>query len=103
ISEDDRPRHEAIGEVSRTIKQLSRQLRVPFVCAVQINREGAREGKEPELSQLRDSGALEQDADVVMLLHLPNVKQEEKPIVLANLRVAKQRNGPIGIVPLTFD
>jgi replicative DNA helicase len=102
ISDDDRPRWEAMGQVSRTIKNLARELRVPIVALVQLNRLAASEG-EPELHHLRDSGALEQDADVVLLLHRAEPKQTDGATMHANLRIAKNRSGPTGRVELLFD
>ena len=102
ISDDDRPRWEAMGQVSRTIKNLARELRVPIVALVQLNRLAASEG-EPELHHLRDSGALEQDADVVLLLHRAEPKETDGTRMHANLRIAKNRSGPTGRVELLFD
>jgi replicative DNA helicase len=102
ISDDDRPRWEAMGQVSRTIKNLARELRVPIVALVQLNRLAASEG-EPELHHLRDSGAFEQDADVVLLLHRLEPKETDGARMHANLRIAKNRSGPTGRVELLFD
>ncbi|MGO9409624.1 MAG: replicative DNA helicase [Spirochaetia bacterium] len=102
VSNDDRPRWEAMGQVSRTIKNLARELRVPVVALVQLNRLAASEG-EPELHHLRDSGAFEQDADVVLLLHRTEPKETDGSRMHAHLRVAKNRSGPTGRVTLLFD
>lgn len=99
ISDDDRPRWEAMGQVSRAIKNLARELRVPIIALVQLNRLAAAEGV-PELHHLRDSGAFEQDADVVLLLHRAESKETERH---ANLRIAKNRSGPTGRVELLFE
>jgi len=61
------PRHEQISIISRSLKQLARELDVPVVCLSQVGRQA--DGVEPKLSDLRDSGSIEQDADVVILLH----------------------------------
>src|SRR5208283_3134710 len=102
ISDDDRPRWEAMGQVSRAIKNLARELRVPIVALCQLNRLAASEG-EPELHHLRDSGSLEQDSDVVLLLHRAEPKDTDGVIMHANLRIAKNRSGPTGRVDLLFD
>jgi len=99
LSDDDRPRWEAMGAASRTIKNLARELRVPIVALCQLNRMAAAEG-EPELHHLRDSGSIEQDADVVLLLHRAVDQSTETH---ASLRVAKNRSGPTGHVELAFD
>lgn len=102
VSDDERPRWEAMGQVSRTIKNLARELRVPIVAMVQLNRLAAAEG-EPELHHLRDSGSLEQDSDVVLLLHRTDPKETDKTIQHAALRIAKNRSGPTGRITLRFD
>ena len=103
ISDDDRPRWESMGQVSRTIKGLARELRVPIVALHQLNRLAASEGGEPELHHLRDSGSIEQDADVVLLLHRAEPKATDCATMHANLRIAKNRSGPTGRVELLFD
>lgn len=102
VSDDDRPRWEVMGQVSRTIKNLARELRVPIVALLQLNRLAAAEG-EPELHHLRDSGSFEQDADVVLLLHRTEPKETDGSTMHAHLRVAKNRGGPTGRVTLLFD
>ena len=101
ISDDERPRWEVMGQVSRTIKGLARELCVPVVSLVQLNRLAAAEG-EPELHHLRDSGSLEQDADVVLLLHRPEPKPTDGTAVHANLKIAKNRGGPTGKSSIAF-
>ena len=95
-----------VGEISRALKLLAKDRQVPVVLLSQLNREVEhRQGGRPQLSDLRDSGAIEQDADVVMFIHR-RMKAEsdvEEPDRTAELIIAKQRNGPIGIVPLIFD
>ena len=102
IEPEDRknPRHEQVANISRRLKHLARELKIPVVALAQLNREvEARSGGRPKLSDLRDTGALEQDADVVMLLH----KLEEQGTTnLIEVIVAKQRNGPVGEVTLAF-
>jgi replicative DNA helicase len=85
-----------VANISRGIKALARELRVPVVAVAQLRRESV-EHKRPRLSDLRESGAIEQDADVVMLM---NRVEEEANLV--ELIIAKQRNGPTGILSLTW-
>ncbi|MCF0241830.1 MAG: replicative DNA helicase, partial [Treponema sp.] len=92
---------EQISEVSKSLKALARELEIPIVCLCQVSREA--EGNEPNLAQLRGSGSVEQDADVVMFLHRDRKIMEEKNAVQeAKLIVAKQRNGMTGELPLMF-
>ena len=96
-----------IAEMSRGLKALARELQIPVVVLSQLNRgpEG-REDHRPRMSDLRESGAIEQDADVVMLLHREDYYHrndpEYVPTGVTELIVAKQRNGPVDTVPLTF-
>jgi replicative DNA helicase len=100
-------RQQEITTISRYLKSLARELDLPVVVLSQLNRspEG-REGHKPRMSDLRESGSIEQDADVVMLLHRDDYyKREEEnfePTNTAELIIAKQRNGPTGTVKLTF-
>jgi replicative DNA helicase len=89
------PRHEQIAEVSRSLKALARELGLPVVALSQVRRE--TEGKKPSLADLRESGSIEQDADVVIFIHTEDLKNEVREIA-----VAKQRNGPVGEVQLAF-
>lgn len=92
----ERSRYESVTEVSQQLKVLARDLNVPVVALAQLNRnvEGRKDGK-PMMADLRDSGSLEQDADVVILLHREGDK--------INLDVAKNRHGQTGIVTLNFE
>ncbi len=91
--------YEAQSEVSKSLKALARELKIPIVALCQVARDA--EGNEPNLAQLRGSGSIEQDADVVMFLHRERLKSEE-PAQEAKLIVAKQRNGATGEVKLTY-
>jgi replicative DNA helicase len=96
-------REQQISEISRGIKAIAKELKIPVIVLSQLNRESEREKRKPRISDLRESGAIEQDADVVMLLHRP--VDDSEGVTEDNQReiiVAKQRNGPIGSVPLTF-
>lgn len=87
-----------ISQISRACKRLAREVKVPVVAAAQLNRAvEARSDPEPFLSDLRDSGSLEQDADVVMFLYRSETNG------FSEMKVAKQRNGPTGPVTLAFD
>lgn len=105
IEPDDKTasRQEQIGAISRRLKNLARELQVPLIALSQLNRGvEAREGHRPRMSDLRESGSIEQDADVVCLLHRDDFySREEKPNE-AEIIIAKQRNGPVGDVRLTF-
>lgn len=99
-------RQQEIADISSGIKSLAKELDVPVIVLSQLNREvEARQGK-PRLSDLRESGAIEQDADFVGLLYIPAEAEEDavagKESHAVHLLVAKQRNGPTGDIPLTF-
>lgn len=94
-----RSRQEEVSEISRAMKQMAQDLEVPVVCLSQLNRESeARTGGRPRLSDLRESGAVEQDADVVMLLH----RDEEKSPDVLSVAVAKNRHGACGVADLEW-
>ena len=100
-------RQQQISEISRGIKAVAREIGVPVICLSQLNRQSeGRDGHRPRMSDLRESGSIEQDADVVMLLHREDYYHlgEENfiPTNEAEIIVAKQRNGPTGTVKLTF-
>ncbi len=94
-----------VAEISQGLKALARELNVPVIAVAQLSRRVEQEQRRPRLSDLRESGAIEQDADLVMLLHRPYVTGDEDEELAgseADLILAKQRNGPIGVVHLTF-
>lgn len=92
-----------IGNISFALKLMAMELDVPVLCLSQLNREvEKRPQKRPQLSDLRDSGSIEQDADVVMFLYRPEVYFDNAPKGIAELIIAKHRGGAIGTVYLGF-
>ena len=104
------PRQEQVAKMARRLKVLARELSLPVLCLSQLNRqvEAGKEGHRPKLSHLRESGAIEQDADVVMFIHREEMyyskeeAQERNLCGLADLFVEKQRNGPTGDIKLAW-
>ena len=97
-------RQQEISEISRSLKALAREIRVPVIAVSQLSRAvESRTGNRPQLSDLRESGAIEQDADVVVFLFREEYYQpSEENRNKAEAIIAKQRNGPTGAVPLVF-
>ena len=97
------PRHEQVGRLSRRLKVLARELQIPVIALAQVNRESEkREDRRPRVAELRESGSLEQDADVVLLLHRPELADPDDRPGEAELIVGKNRNGGTGTVKLTY-
>ncbi|MFP4010240.1 MAG: replicative DNA helicase [Spirochaetaceae bacterium] len=101
----DLPRHEQVAEISRSLKALARELKVPIIALSQLTRDS--EGKRPSLANIRESGSIEQDADVVIFLHRERQNdavgaEDQQGVVETELVVAKQRNGPVGTVKIAF-
>ena len=97
-------RQQEVSEFSRALKLLAKELGIPVVALSQLNRQTEQsKDKRPELSHLRESGSLEQDADVVVLLHREGIYEKDHPRAgEADLILAKQRNGPTGTVVVAF-
>ncbi len=97
-------RQQEVSEFSRALKLLAKELKVPVIAISQLNRNSEKsENKKPEISQLRESGSLEQDADVVILLHREGMGERDHPRSgEADLILAKQRNGPTGTMVISF-
>ncbi len=99
------PVYEQVSEISKSLKALARELEIPIVALCQVARDA--EGKEPNLAQLRGSGSIEQDADVVMFIDRDRLKdglksEDKNAVQEAKIILAKQRNGPTGDVKISF-
>ena len=98
------PREQQVAEVSRGLKAMAKELDLPVIVLSQLNRSSEKENRTPRLSDLRESGSIEQDADVVLMLSRPKDSDEkfQTASTAADLIIAKQRNGPVGELKLTF-
>ena len=96
-----------VTEISRSLKGMARELDVPVIALSQLSRAVEQRGGRPRLSDLRDSGSIEQDADVVMFIHredmMKNRSDMEERNNIAEILIEKHRNGPVGKVDLRFD
>ena len=106
-------RQQEVSEISRGVKALARELEIPVICLSQLNRASEhREGHRPRMSDLRESGSIEQDADVVAILHRESYYHQGNQawldanvdiLSLAELIITKQRNGPTAVIKLSWD
>jgi replicative DNA helicase len=97
------PRQEQVAQISRRLKGLARELKIPVIALAQVNRASEdRQDHRPRLADLRESGSIEQDADTVMLLHRPDRFEPGQHEGIVEVIVGKQRNGPVGEVTLQY-
>ena len=105
VEPDDKraPREQQIAFISRRLKFIAKELDIPVIALAQLNRGvELREDKRPRLADLRESGAIEQDADIISFLHRPSAYDPEDRPGEAEVIIAKHRSGPTGIVTLTW-
>lgn len=105
IEPDNRrdPRHEQVAQISRRLKFLARELEIPVIALAQVNRASEdRQDHRPRLSDLRESGSIEQDADAVLMLHRPDRYEPGQQEGIIEIIVAKNRQGPVGEITLAY-
>jgi replicative DNA helicase len=100
-------RNEEVSSITRGLKALAKELQVPVLVLSQLTRAPEREERSPQLADLRESGAIEQDADVVLFIHRPNLFKKKGEVTdeeraQTELKIAKQRNGPVDSIPFVF-
>ena len=107
-SDPSLPREQEVAEISRGMKAMSKELRAPVVVLAQLNRDSEKETRYPRPSDLRESGSIEQDADAILLLSRQRKSDTDDSNIsnsqwLIRAELAKQRNGPTGVVTLLFN
>ena len=101
-------RNEEVSSITRGLKALAKELKVPVLVLSQLTRAPEREERSPQLADLRESGAIEQDADVVLFIHRKYLFKKKSDDITdedrakTELKIAKQRNGPVDSIPLVF-
>src|SRR5579883_1216425 len=100
-------RNEEVSSITRGLKALAKELKLPVLVLSQLTRAPEREERSPQLADLRESGAIEQDADVVLFIHRPNLIKKKGEVTdeeraQTELKIAKQRNGPVDSIPFVF-
>ncbi len=100
-------RNEEVSSITRGLKGLAKELKIPVLVLSQLTRAPERETRSPQLADLRESGAIEQDADVVLFLHRPNLFKKKGEVTdeergETEFKIAKQRNGPVDSIPFVF-
>jgi len=96
-------RFDEINKISRTVKALALELDIAMICVAQLNRRAADGDSEPQMHHLKESGNLEQDADIILLLHRKDHEPDSSFVYPMSLILAKQREGPTAKIDLTFD
>jgi replicative DNA helicase len=95
-------RYEQVSEISRGVKRMAREFNVPVVVLAQLNRESEKDARRPRLSDLRDSGSIEADADICLFPSKESNQDEYADVIAMWLNIEKQRNGPLGRVSMDF-
>ena len=99
-------RNEEVSSISRSLKALAKELKVPVLVLSQLTRSPERDKRDPQLADLRESGAIEQDADVVLFINRPEFFNKEAPEedrAKTKIIIGKQRNGPTGVLHFVFN
>lgn len=98
------PKHERVGEVARSLKNVARELDIPVVVLAQVSREaGSRPGGQPQLCDLSDSSEIEKEADQIISLHQPHDYDAKQPAGVAKLSILKNRHGPVGQITVAWN